>query len=141
MYTDGYRGTSSESSMTKSVAVVTTTFTRPMSPVADPPRMIELRSVTLGAATCTNPWTSRPLYTPGCVIFRSPCTTVSRVPAGTPVLYGPGWPEAGGGVGAGVGVGSEPGGGTGAGEALVRTRDQAVIAVSRQPVAALNRDR
>jgi hypothetical protein len=55
------------------------------------PRMIELRIVTLRARTSTEPRMSRPLMTvPGVVMTRLPRCTRSAVPAGTPVLSGPG---------------------------------------------------
>src|SRR5215468_7182309 len=58
-----------------------------------PPRMIEFLIVTFFARTWTKPWMSRPLMVwPALAYTWSPVTTVRCVPAGTPVLAGPGLP-------------------------------------------------
>jgi hypothetical protein len=53
--------------------------------------MIERRMVTLSAFTLTKPWMSSPSMTvPSTVMVRLPSWRLSFVPAGTPVLSGPG---------------------------------------------------
>src|SRR6187200_3324314 len=63
----------------------------PLRLAPDRPRTIDLRSVTLLALIVTQPRMSSPSRTvPGVVTTRSPSRTVRAVPAGTPVLVGPG---------------------------------------------------
>src|SRR5829696_3585813 len=66
--------------------------------------MIDRRTVTLLAWILRKPrMSSRSITAPSLLTVRSPWCTVSAVPAGTPVLSGPGRPVTGG-CGAGAGA-------------------------------------
>src|SRR5947209_1667007 len=121
MVAAGCAGTNSESSTT--VFFPLSVSSNALLPLGVPPRKTQFLKVMLAPVTFTYPWKSLPLMTAPLVAnVWVPSTTVSAVPAGTPVLPGPGLPPrgpgaaAGGGDGARLGVGDVDGEADGLGE-------------------------